>query len=97
MKPFFVYREEVPKEVIEKEIEIYKELSRKEGKPEQILEKIAVGKLNKYYQENCLYEQAFIKDNTKSVSDLFKDYNKKYSSDAKMVIFHRYHLSDEKK
>ncbi|MGE5431112.1 MAG: translation elongation factor Ts [Syntrophomonadaceae bacterium] len=97
MKPGFVYREEVPKETIEKEIEIYKELSRKEGKPEQILEKIAQGKLNKYYQENCLFEQAFIKDNTKSVSDLFKEYNKKYSTEARLVLFHRYHLSDEKK
>jgi elongation factor Ts len=53
MKPIYVYREEVPKEVMEKEIEIYKEVSRKEGKPEQILEKIALGKLTKYYQENC--------------------------------------------
>jgi elongation factor Ts len=97
MKPFFVYREEVPKDIIDKEIEIYKELSRKEGKPEQILEKIAIGKLTKYYQENCLYEQAFIKDNSKSVSDLFKEFNKKYSSNAKMVLFHRYHLSDENK
>ncbi|MCX6149316.1 MAG: translation elongation factor Ts [Ignavibacteriales bacterium] len=97
MKPFFVYREEVPKDVIDKEIDIYKELSRKEGKPEQLLEKIAVGKLNKYYQENCLFEQAFIKDNTKTISDLFKEFNKKYSSNAKLVLFHRYHLSDEKK
>jgi elongation factor Ts len=97
MKPIYVYREEVPKDVIEKEIEIYKEVSRKEGKPEQILEKIALGKLTKYYQENCLYEQTFIKDNTKAVSDLFKEYNKKYSSNAKLMLFRRYHLSDEKK
>lgn len=97
MKPLFVYRDEVPKDIIEKEIDIYKELSRKEGKPEQILEKIAQGKLNKYYQENCLYEQAFIKDNAKSVSDLFNDYNKKYSTEARLVLFHRFHLSDEKK
>jgi elongation factor Ts len=80
MKPIYVYREEVPKEVIEKEIEI-----------------IALGKLTKYYQENCLFEQAFIKDNTKVVSDLFKEYNKRYSANAKLMLFHRYHLSDEKK
>ena len=97
MKPIYVYREEVPKEVIEKEMEIYKEVSRKEGKPEQILEKIALGKLTKYYQENCLFEQTFIKDNSKAVSDLFKEYNKKYSTNAKLVLFYRYHLSDEKK
>jgi elongation factor Ts len=97
MRPYFVYREEVPKETVEKEIEIYKELSRKEGKPEQILDKIAQGRLSKFFQENCLFEQAFIKDNSKSVSDLFKEYNKKYSTDARLVLFYRFHLSDEKK
>ena len=59
MNPICVTREEVEKEVIEKEIEIYKELARKEGKPEAILEKIANGKLNKFYQENVLIEQIY--------------------------------------
>ncbi len=97
MKPICVYREEVPKDTIEKEIEIYKEISRKEGKPEQILEKIATGKLNKFYQENCLVEQAFIKDNSKSVGDLIKEFNSKHGTEAKIVLFHRYHLGDENK
>lgn len=97
MKPICVYREEVPKDIIEKEIDIYKELAKKEGKPEQILQKIADGKLNKYYQENCLFEQAFIKDNTKTVGELIKEYNTKHSSQVKMALFHRFHLSDENK
>jgi len=97
MKPICVYREEVPKDLIEKEIDIYKELARKEGKPEQILEKIATGKINKFYQENCLVEQAFIKDNTKTVNDLLKEFNSKYGSNAKIVLFRRFHLGDEKK
>lgn len=97
MKPAFTYREEFPKEVLDKEIDIYKELARKEGKPEQILEKIAQGKLTKFYQENCLFEQAFIKDNAKSVGDLFKEFNKKYSSEARLVLFRRFHLSDGNK
>jgi elongation factor Ts len=97
MKPICVYREEVPKDLIEKEIDIYKEIARKEGKPEQILEKIATGKLNKFYQENCLVEQAFIKDNTKSVNDLLKEFNAKHGSTAKIVLFRRFHLGDEKK
>lgn len=97
MKPICVYREEVPKDLIEKEIDIYKEIARKEGKPEQILEKIATGKINKFYQENCLIEQAFIKDNAKSVNDLIKEFNTKYGSNAKIVLFHRFHLGDEKK
>jgi len=51
MRPLSIYRDELDKSIIEKEVEIYKEIARKEGKPEQILEKIAVGKLNKFYEE----------------------------------------------
>ncbi|MCB0747340.1 MAG: elongation factor Ts, partial [Ignavibacteriae bacterium] len=66
MKPTYVHRNEVPETVMDKEKEIYKEISRKEGKPEQILDKIAEGRLNKFFQENCLIEQASVKDNSKS-------------------------------
>jgi elongation factor Ts len=97
MKPLCVYREEVPKDIIDKEIDIYKELARKEGKPEQILEKISQGRLNKFYQENCLVEQAFIKDNTKTVGDLLKEFNSKQGTQIKISLFHRFHLGDEKK
>ena len=97
MSPICVKREEVPQDVINKEIEIYKAVSRKEGKPENILDKIAQGKLNKYYQENCLVEQAFIKDNSKSVGDLLKEFNSKHGTNATIKLFHRFHLGDEKK
>lgn len=97
MRPLCVYREEVPKDIVEKEMEIYKELARKEGKPEQILEKIATGRLNKFYQESCLAEQAFIKDNAKSVSDLVNEFNKKNNSQTKITLFRRFHLGDDKK
>ncbi len=97
MKPISVYREEISKDVIEKEIEIYKEVAKKEGKPEQILDKIATGKLNKFYQENCLIEQMFIKDNSKVVGDLIKQFNSKNGTEVKLSLFHRFHLSDENK
>lgn len=97
MNPIAVYREEIPKEIIDKEIEIYKELALKEGKPEQIVEKIATGKLNKFYQENCLSEQSFIKDNSKSVNDLITEFNTNHYTEAKISRFHRFHLGDEKK
>ena len=97
MNPLSVYREDISKETIEKEIEIYKEVARKEGKPEQILEKIATGKLNKFYVENCLTEQTFIKDNSKTVGDLIKEFNTKYNSEVKISLFHRFHLGDENK
>jgi len=97
MRPLSIYRDEVDKTLIEKEVEIYKELARKEGKPEQILEKIAIGKLNKFYEENCLSEQAFVKDNTKKISGLIEEFNKTNSTQVKLIKFRRFHLSDEKK
>lgn len=97
MNPISVKREDVPKETVDKEIEIYKELAKKEGKPEQMLEKIALGRLNKFYQENVLLEQAFIKDNSKTVGDLLKEFNTKHSSNARIAKFDRFHLGDEKK
>ncbi|MBM4172128.1 MAG: elongation factor Ts [Ignavibacteria bacterium] len=97
MRPLTVNREEVDKSVIEKELDIYKELARKEGKPEQVLEKIAVGKLNKFFEENCLLEQAFIKENSKKVGDLIADFNKKNSTQVRITLFKRFHISDENK
>ncbi len=97
MNPICVYRDQVPSDLIEKEMEIYKELARKEGKPENILEKIAQGRLNKYFQENCLAEQIFVKDNSKSVNDLVSEYNKKKNAQIKISDFKRFHLGDEKK
>jgi elongation factor Ts len=97
MRPLSIYRDEIDKSLIEKEVEIYKEVARKEGKPEQVLEKIAVGKLNKFYEENCLFEQVFVKDNTKKVGNLIDEFNKKNSAQAKLIQFKRFHLSDENK
>ena len=97
MRPISIYRDEVDKSVIEKELDIYKEIARKEGKPEAILEKIAVGKLNKFYEENCLAEQIFVKDNTKKVGALIDEFNKNNSAQVKLDNFKRFHLSDEKK
>jgi len=97
MNPSYMFREEVSIDTLNKEIEIYKDLARKEGKPEAILEKIALGKLNKYYEENCLFEQIYVKDNSKKISDLVAEYNKEYSSPVKLVKFYRFRLSDEKK
>ena len=69
MNPIALNRDEVPQEVIEKEIEIGKELAIKEGKPEELAGKIAQGRLNKFFKENTLLEQEFIKDNKLSVSN----------------------------
>ena len=68
MHPIAVDKDGVDSTVVEKEIEIGKEQARQEGKPEQMLERIAMGKLNKFYKENTLLNQQFVKDSKKSVS-----------------------------
>lgn len=97
MKPLYLVRDEIPASVIEKEKEIYKEVLRKEGKAEQMLDKIADGKINKFFQEVCLTEQIYVKDNSKSVKDVIAGFNKENSSDVKLTAFYRYHVVDENK
>lgn len=68
--PKYIKREEVPVEEMEREKEIYKETLKKEGKPEQMMEKIISGKLDKYYEDVCLLEQEYIKDEGKKIKDI---------------------------
>ena len=75
MNPIAVDESSVSEEVKEKEREIGREQARAEGKPEQIIDKIAEGKLNKFYKENTLVHQAFVKDSSKSVAQFLKDVN----------------------
>lgn len=70
MKPIALDKDGVDPKVVEKEIEIGKEQARQEGKPEAILEKIALGKLNKFYQESTLLNQAFVKDPSITIAQL---------------------------
>jgi elongation factor Ts len=75
MKPVALNENDVPTDIIEKEIEIGKEIARNEGKPEDMLEKIAKGKLNKFFKENTLLNQVFVKDGKISVQDYLKSKN----------------------
>ncbi len=94
MKPKWVKREDVPKEIIEKEGEIAREAAIAEGKPEHIAEKIAEGKVNKFFQENCLLEQKFIKDETKTVEDLIKEYIAKLGENIQVGRFCRFEIGE---
>lgn len=76
MKPIAVDKDQVDAKTIEREIEIGKEQARAEGKPEAMLEKIAQGKLNKFYKENTLLNQEFVKDNSKTIKQLLEEVNK---------------------
>ncbi len=70
LNPQFVRREDVTPEILEREKEIARDQARQSGKPEAIIEKIATGKVDKFYEENCLYEQHFIKDESVTVSEM---------------------------
>ncbi len=96
MKPLYVKRDDVPTDVIAKEKEIYKEVALKEGKPEQIVDRIAEGKLNKFFGEVCLLEQTFVKDNNKTVGQLIEEYNKANGTNISIAEFYRFHVADEK-
>ncbi len=82
--PLCIDPSEVPAEVIEKEKEIEKEVLIKEGKPEAVIEKILVGKINKYYENNCLLKQEFIKDEGKKIEQILDG--------AKIISFKRFSL-----
>jgi elongation factor Ts len=88
MNPVALDENGVSNEIIEKEIEIAKEQLRAEGKPEAMLENIAKGKLKKFFKDNTLVNQAFIKDNKTSVNEYIKSIN----SDCSITDFKRVSL-----
>jgi elongation factor Ts len=90
MSPVSISKTDCPSDVIEKELEIYREQIRKEGKPENMVEKIAQGKLQKFFKESTLEEQTFVKDGKISVTD----YLKTVDPIAKVTVFRRFSLND---
>ena len=86
MKPIAVDKDGVDATIAEREIEVGKEQARAEGKPEAMLEKIALGKLNKFYKDNTLLNQEFVKDNSKTIAQLLDGKSKGMTvSDFKRV------------
>lgn len=94
MRPIAVSREGVDTAVLEKEIEIYKDKALAEGKKPEIAEKIAQGQLNKFYQENCLLEQAFVKDSKMTVNDVVAQIGKESGNDVTITAFKRFALGE---
>ncbi len=76
MNPVALDKDGVDSSVVEREIEVGKEQARAEGKPEEMLEKIALGKLNKFYKENTLLSQIFVKDSSKSIAQYLDSVSK---------------------
>lgn len=76
MNPVAIDKDDIDPEIVERELEIGKEQAKQEGKPENILEKIALGKLNKFYKENTLLNQNYIKDNKKTIRQFLSEADK---------------------
>jgi elongation factor Ts len=90
--PAYVRREDVPADIISKEKSIYEAQAKEMGKPPAAWPKIVDGKLDKYYQENCLLEQAFIKDPSVTVKDLLAQKIAKIGENMNVRRFTRYQL-----
>ena len=94
MTPQYVSREQIPQAVLEKELDIYKVQAQNEGKPAQIAEKIAQGRLEKFYQETVLIEQSFIKDSGKTIKDIIDEETARVGEKITVRRFLRYHLGE---
>jgi elongation factor Ts len=93
MNPMVVRREEIGNEMVERELDIYRTQAKNEGKPAQVVDRIASGKLEKFYQEVALLEQTFIKDPGKTVKEVLAEAGK----GTAVAGFVRFHLGEETK
>lgn len=90
MKPEYISSEDVPEDVKNKEMEIYKAELKDQGKPAEVIDKIVAGKLDKFYQQVCLLEQPYIKDDKKKVKDLIDEATAKMGEKIevkRMIVF----------
>ncbi len=94
MKPLTIDKSGVSAEMIEKEKEIYKIQAINEGKPENIADRIASNKVEKFYEENCLVEQEFVKESGKAVKDIIKAVSVASGNDYKVKTMVRFQLGE---
>jgi len=92
--PQYVRREEVPADVVAKEMEIAKAQAREQKKPEAIIEKIAQGKVDRFFKEVCLLEQPFVKDDKKSVQEMMNEQVGKIGENVQIRRFSRFVLGE---
>jgi len=92
--PRFIRKEDVTQAALAREQDIQKARALAEGKPEKMLEKIVEGRLSKFYEEVCLYEQPFIKDNSVSVGDVIKTKIAKLGENITVTRFVRFKVGD---
>ncbi|MCC6587387.1 MAG: translation elongation factor Ts [Bryobacterales bacterium] len=92
--PKFLRREEVPADLLQKEKEIAGDRARNEGKPEKVIERIVEGRITKFYEEVCLYDQPFIKDNTLTIEQLIKTNISKMQENIAIARFVRFKVGE---
>jgi len=92
--PQYVKSEDVPQDILDREKEIYKQQALEEGKPEKILEKIAEGKLRKFYEGVCLLDQSYIRDSDKKVNDLVVENIAKLGENIVVGRFSRFAIGE---
>ena len=93
--PMSISREEIPSDTLDREKEIYTDQAKQSGKPENIIEKMIDGRLNKFYQENVLLEQTFVKNPDKTVQDLITDIVAKLGENIIISRFSRFQLGEK--
>ncbi len=93
-RPRYLSRQEVPAEVVAEEKEIAMESGRESGKPEKVLEKIATGRLEKFYNEVCLLEQAYVREPEKCVREMIEDAVAKLGENIVVRRFARFQLGE---
>ncbi len=94
MSPRYISKDDVPQEDLDREMDVLKAQALAEGKPENIVEKIVAGRLNKYYEEFCLLDQPFIKDDKVKIQDLITDAIRTTGENVKVRRFVRYELGE---
>jgi elongation factor Ts len=94
LDPKYVRREEVTTEMLEKEREIYRAQALATGKPEAVVEKIVTGKMEKFYEENCLYEQHYIKDETTTIGEMVASAIAKLGENISIKRFARFKVGE---
>lgn len=95
LDPRFVRREDVTDKILEREREVYMEQARTSGRPEKFLDQIVSGKMEKFYEENCLYEQRFIKDESVTVRELIEQAVARMGEKVSVRRFVRFKVGEE--
>jgi len=92
--PQSIKREDVDQETIDREMDIYRDQAKSQGKPENIIDKIATGKLDKFYSEICLMEQPFVKDPDKTIENLVTETIAKLGENISIRRFSRFKIGE---